>query len=85
MSGIKRAANVQAAAHHPAREAVLTVMLQRISIRSYRGRLTGRKERKMGDSTGSMLIFFGIIIAVYIVGATVYTVVEKIKKGRKDR
>ena len=39
----------------------------------------------MGDSTGSMRIFFGIIIAVYIVGATVYTVVEKIKKGRKDR
>ena len=39
----------------------------------------------MGDSTGSMLIFFLIIIAVYVAGASIYTIVEKIRKKRREK
>lgn len=39
----------------------------------------------MGDSTGSMFIFFLIIIAVYVAGATIYTVIEKIRKNRREK
>ena len=37
----------------------------------------------MGDSTSSMLIFFGIIV-VYIIGAGIYTLVEKLR-GRRGK
>lgn len=36
----------------------------------------------MGDSTSSMLIFFGIIIVVYIIAAGIYTLVEKLRRRR---
>ena len=38
----------------------------------------------MGDSTSSMMIFFGIIIVVYIIGAGIYTLVEKLR-GRRGK
>ena len=39
----------------------------------------------MGDSTGSMFIFFLIVIAVYVAGASIYTIVEKIRKKRREK
>lgn len=39
----------------------------------------------MGDSTGSMLIFFAIIMVVYILGALIYTLVQRIRRSAKDR
>lgn len=39
----------------------------------------------MGDSTGSMFIFFLIIIAVYVVGAVIYTVARKIMEKRRRK
>lgn len=39
----------------------------------------------MGDSTGSMLIFFTIIMVVYILGALIYTLVQRIRKAAKER
>ncbi len=39
----------------------------------------------MGDSTGSMFIFFLIIIAVYVVGAAIYTVALKIREKRRRK
>lgn len=39
----------------------------------------------MGDSTGSMLIFFAIIMVVYILGALIYTLVQRIRKATKER
>lgn len=39
----------------------------------------------MGDSTGSMFILFLIVIAVYVAGASIYTIVEKIRKKRREK
>lgn len=39
----------------------------------------------MGDSTGSMLIFFAIIMVVYVLGALIYTMVQRIRKAAKER
>lgn len=39
----------------------------------------------MGDSTGSMLIFFAIIMVVYILGALIYALVQRIRKAAKER
>ncbi len=39
----------------------------------------------MGDSTSSMFIFFAIIIVAYVIGATIYTVVQKIREYRRRR
>lgn len=39
----------------------------------------------MGDSTGSMLIFFAIVIVAYVLGALIYTLVQRIRKATKER
>lgn len=39
----------------------------------------------MGDSTGSMLIFFAIVIVAYVLGALLYVLVQRIGKSLKDR
>lgn len=39
----------------------------------------------MGDSTGSMLIFFAIVIVAYVLGALLYVLVQRIRKSFKDR
>ena len=39
----------------------------------------------MGDSTGSMLIFFAIDIVAYVLGALLYVLVQRIRKSLKDR
>ncbi len=37
----------------------------------------------MGQSTESMFILFAIIIVLYIIGASIYSLVEYIKKKRR--
>jgi len=39
----------------------------------------------MGSSTSSMFIFFSIIIALYIAGASVYALVSYLRKKRKEK
>lgn len=39
----------------------------------------------MGDSTGSMLYLFGIIIVLYFVGVGIYQLVQYIRKKWKNR
>lgn len=37
----------------------------------------------MGNSSGSMFYMFIGVIAIYVVGVLIYTLIEKIKKKRK--
>lgn len=37
----------------------------------------------MGDSTSSTFIFFAIIIVIYIVGMSLYTLYQKVKEKKK--
>lgn len=39
----------------------------------------------MGDSTGSMFYAFGLFIAIYIVGMSVYQLVQLVNKWRERR
>lgn len=39
----------------------------------------------MGDSSGSMMYLFGIVIVIYIVGMGIYVGVQKIKKIREAK
>ncbi len=39
----------------------------------------------MGNSTGSMFYLFVIVIVLYIIGASVYTLIQWVKKRRKRK
>ncbi len=39
----------------------------------------------MGDSTSSMLVFFLIVIVLYIAGAAIYTIYEKVRGKRRNK
>ena len=39
----------------------------------------------MGDSSGSMMYLFGIVIVIYIVGMGIYTCVQKLRKRQEEK